>query len=388
MVLIMIELKFVCFVAILLGIVSCKEETNVMHIGENFSEPYHVQIDTIRISLEKSSGIGNFYYKDSVITFVDVISCTFYDMDLHGQLIDSYFGKGRGKNEINVMMYAYPIENDPLNRGIMVDQNNLITIFDRKNKNINYTKRIDFGWENKQRKYKQYKSPGVYNIAEFTDFGVSFYLDSDSILIFPVNIVNRMTNTPDRIENKRYKEGAILGKLNLSTMEVESVVGKFPEIYKHKPMPDMESFQYTISNGLLYVNHAVDSLIYVYKDTDNLQYTIGYECLGIDRNYTSSKMIDQNKTFNNDILHVGLNSGLIFCSENNTLCRTYMKSTATGESGLQIYRNNNLVADVEMPVYFKLLGYKKGYYYGARLIPLEDFDNTYLILYKIKIDLD
>ena len=123
-----------------------------------------------------------------------------------------------------------------------------------------------------------------------------------------------MTNTPYRVEDKRYKEGAILGKLNLSTMKVKSVIGRFPEIYKHKPMPDMESFQYTISNGLLYVNHAVDSLIYIYKDSDNLQYTIGYECLGIDRNYTSSKIIDQNETFKNDIQHVGLNSGLVFCS--------------------------------------------------------------------------
>ena len=86
--------------------------------------------------------------------------------------------------------------------------------------------------------------------------------------------------------------------------------------------------------------------------------------------------------------HVGFNSGLLFCFENNTLCRTYIKSAETGESGLQIYKNNDLITDVEMPSYFKLLGYKDGYYYGVRLIPIEDLDSTYLILYRLKINLD
>lgn len=378
--------KFICIVVMLILGASCEEENNIIHIGENHLKRYIVEIDTMRVNLENSSGMGNFYMKDSIITFVDAISCTFYDLNLHGQLIESYFGKGRGENEIRTIMYAYPIENDPLNRGIIVDNDYLVTIFDRKNRKIDYCKKINFGKINKRR--NQYQSPGLYQIVDFTDFGMSFYLDTDSLLIFPINIDNRMTATPDKIDNKRYEKGAILGKLNLSTMEVEGVMGRFPEFYKHNPMPHMEFFQYVISDGLLYVDHAVDSLIYVYKYPDDLQYTIGYECYGIDRDYTSTKIIDQNEIFKDDVQHVGLNSGLILCSENNTLCRTYMKNVATGESGLQIYKDNNLIADVEIPAYFKLLGYKDRYYYGTCLIPAEDLDCTYLTLYRIKIDLD
>ena len=378
--------KFVCFVIILFLSVSCKEECNVIHMGENHSKRYNVEVDTMCINVGNSSGMGNFYFKDSIITFVDAINCTFYDLNLHGQLIKSYFGKGHGDNEIRAIMYAFPIENDPLNRGVIVDNDYLITIFDRKNRRIDYTTKIDFGKVNKR--HNQYKSPSLYQIVDFTDFGVSFYLDSDSLLIFPVNVDDHVAVRSDRIDNERYEAGAIFGKLNLSTMKVEHVVGRFPEIYKHKPMPHMEFFQYAISNGLLYVNHAVDSLIYVYKHPDDLQYTIGYECSGIDRNYTSTKSIDQNESFESDMQHVGFNSGLLFCFENNTLCRTYIKSAETGESGLQIYKNNDLITDVEMPSYFKLLGYKDGYYYGVRLIPIEDLDSTYLILYRLKINLD
>lgn len=380
----MIKLKFICFVVILLLGISCKERSNIIHIGENLSKYYHVEIDTICVNIENSTGMGNFYFVDTVITFVDAINCTFYDMNLDGRLIASYFGKGRGKNEINVMLYAYPIENDSLNRGVIVDQNDLITIFDRKNKNILYSRKIDFNKVDKR--HDQYKSSSLYKIAEFTALGMSFYLDSDSTLIFQVNVDKRRTRQPDRINNKRYKDGAILGKLNLSTMKVEEVIGKFPEIYKYKPMAHLEFFQYTIFNDLLYVDHAVDSLIYVYKYPDDLQYTIGYECFGIDRNYTSSKEIDYGDAFKNDFQHVGVNSGLIYCSENNTLCRTYVRNAGTGESGMQIYKNNNLIADVGMPAYFKLLGYRNGYYYGARLIPEEDLESTNLVLYKIKLD--
>lgn len=374
---------FVCVVMILLG-VSCKHESNIIHVGENHSGHCLVEVDTTFVCLENSSGEGNFYLKDSIITFVDVRNCTFYDMNLDGQLIESYFGKGRGENEIGLVMYAYPIENDPLNRGVIVDQNGLVTIFDRKNRKIDYSKKMNFGKVNGR--HDQYKSPGLYNIIDFTDLGVSFYLDSDSLLIFPAGINDHVAASPDRIDDERYEKGAILGKLNLSTMEVDRVLGRFPEIYKHKPMPHLEFFQYVISNGLLYVDHAVDSLIYVYKYPDDLQYTMGYECSRFDRDYTSTRTIDQGENFYRDMQHVGVNSGLLFCPENNTLCRTYLKNMMTCESGMQIYKNNDLIADVEMPAYFKLLGYRDGFYYGVRLTPVEDPEFTYLVLYKIKID--
>ena len=128
--------KFVCFVIILFLSVSCREGCNVIHMGENHSKRYNVEVDTMCINVGNSSGMGNFYFKDSIITFVDAINCTFYDLNLHGQLIESYFGKGHGDNEIRAIMYAFPIENDPLNRGVIVDNDYLITIFDRKNRRI------------------------------------------------------------------------------------------------------------------------------------------------------------------------------------------------------------------------------------------------------------
>lgn len=363
---------------------SCQDTPDIIHKGEMALCDIDVKIDTISVTLDDASGWGCLYMKDSTITFADEITCRFYDMDLCGRVIGNYFRKGRGKNEIVALIDVYPILNDPLNRGIIIDNNNIVTLFDTERKEILKRGRIDFGWE--PGTHNNYSSPSLYNIAEFSDLGVSFYLESDSILVFQANIVNRMTDTPGNIDSRRYDEGAIFGRLNLSTMKVESVMGHFPEIYKEKPMPHLESFQYCISGDTVYVNHAVDSLIYVYQYPDGLMYTIGYECSGIDRGYTVTQKIDQGETFDNDVEHVGLNSGLMYCKENGILCRTYIKSLESAESGMQLYKDDNLIADLEMPPYFKLLGYYDGDWYGCSLVPHETQESTSLVLYRIKIN--
>lgn len=59
-----------------------------------------VEIDTLMVSLEHASGMGNYFMRDSVITFVDAKTCVFYDIDLNGNIMGSYFRRGNGKNEI------------------------------------------------------------------------------------------------------------------------------------------------------------------------------------------------------------------------------------------------------------------------------------------------
>lgn len=386
------KFAFLCILLAEFAMFSCEKKIVITHLGENNLRDYPIDIDSMYVSIPGLTGMGNFYLKDSVITFVDAINYKFYDMNLDGQLLDIYFGKGHGRNELEALMYAYPIENDSLNRGIIHDQNNLITVYDRKNKQLLYGKKLFYGKKLQcnscDEKRTDFYPPELHKIQSFSDLGLSYYLETDSVLIVPVEMNYRLLNK-DRINSRQhYDKVAILGRLNLATMELEDVFGKCPEIFKERPTPHWEGFNYVISDTLLYVNHMVDSLIYVYRYPDDLQYTIGYECRGIDRNYTITEDLHLSENFDNDIKHVGLNSGLVFCPENNTLCRTYVKSTATGASGIQIYRDNDLLVDIDMPSYFKLLGYRDSCYYGAKFIPVEDMDNTSVVLYRLHIKLE
>lgn len=363
---------------------SCETHQDVFHEGLCLTGNMEVRIDTIHVSLSESSGYGNFYMTDNVITFADVMTCRFYDIDLSGNIVQEYFRKGRGDNEIPSMLYAYPIIGDPLERGAIIDSGNGITFYDLKKKEIIGRYQIDFNWDNRSK--HKYSAPQMYNLADFTDFGMTFYMGSDSKILFQTNIINRMTGSPGRIESRRYEDGAIFGILNPETMEVESVAGIFPAIYRKKPMPHLEFFQYTAYGDIVYVNHGVDSLIYVYRYPNELLYTIGYECEDIDRNYTVTREIDTGDNFRKDFGHVGINTGMMYFPEDSLLCRTYIRATATGASGMQVYKGNDLVADFWVPDYFKLIGYLNGTFYGARFIPLEDEDSTRLVFYRVTLD--
>lgn len=369
---------------VVLCCLSCGTRQNIAHEGLCLAGNTEVRVDTVYVNLTESSGYGNFYMTDTVITFADAMSCRFYDIDLSGNIVQEYFRKGRGDNEIPSMLYAYPIIGDPLKRGVIIDSGNGITFYDLKKKEILGRYQIDFNWDNRSK--HKYSAPQMYNLADFTDFGMTFYMGSDSRILFQANIINRMTSSPGRVEPGRYEDGAIFGILNPETMEVESVTGSFPAIYRKKPMPHLEFFQYSASGDTVYVTHGVDSLIYVYRYPDEFLYTIGYECEDIDRDYTVTREIDSGDNFRNDFRHVGINTGLMYFQEDSLLCRTYIRTTATGASGMQIYRGNDLVADFGVPDYFKLLGYSEGIFYGARFVPLEDDDSTSLVLYRVTLD--
>ena len=367
-------------------LLSCRNSSeDLLHKGIMNLNASFVEIDTLMVSLEHASGMGNYFMRDSVITFVDAKTCVFYDIDLNGNIMGSYFRRGNGKNEIPSLLYAYPIENDTSDRAVILDNSNGITLYNMESKQMISRGLADFGW--RHRHVKSYKIPELYNFSYFTDFGVSFYLDSDSKLLFQTNIVNRSTRTPNTVEKYRYTDGAVLGRLNLETMKVENVFGHFPDIYESSPMPHLEFFQYVIHEDKLYMNHTVDSLIYVYQYPDIPLYTFGYECQKIDRDYTVTKKIDNSAFFKKDLAHVGFNTGLQLIPELNVLCRTYIKSAATGESGMQIYKECDLIADIDVPAFFKLLGYSDGYFYGSCFIPIENGDITEIVIYRMKVSI-
>lgn len=76
-----------------------------------------------------------------------------------------------------------------------------------------------------------------------TDYGVDFYYLNDSIIAFPVNLIDRFVSEKE-IESDRYDKLHIFGELNVNTMIVERITGKMPEIYHEKPIPNFESFRF------------------------------------------------------------------------------------------------------------------------------------------------
>ena len=81
-----------------------------------------------------------------------------------------------------------------------------------------------------------------------------------------------------------------------------------------------------MNKDTLYVNHATDSLIYVYKYPNNLLYTVGYESSDVNRNYTVGYDVEMSN-FKSDIRIVGVNSGLLYVPEKTFIISDNIKKS-------------------------------------------------------------
>lgn len=372
-----------CAILLVLGMVfmtiSCNNSSEQNHRGEYKIEKQLVLLDSILIDAQETSGRGNFYMQDSAIYFADTyyMSVFRYDWDSVA-CVGRYFNKGQGPNEIPSFMYAAPLKNG---KGECWLLDTSLGIYSYQQGDFQLTNRglLDFGWKNVQK--GNFNSPSVYSLMEMIDFGMQYYCMNDSTVLAPVNLIGRYF---DDITIERYEKGHILAEIDSKQMKVRKVFGHFPDRYKDEPTPSFEFFQYDIFNDTLFVNHATDSLIYVYEYPDKLLYTMGYEIPDINRDYTVGLEQDF-QILEKDLQKVGVNTGLLYIPELDVLCRTAMKQFATQEVVLQMYSEGNLIFESEMPQLFTLLGYCNDYFYGVRLMPKEDSGNMSFVFYRFKV---
>lgn len=361
--------------------ISCSESIETVHRGEWKANEKILLLDSVIVDAGNTSGRGNFFMQDSLIYFADSYYASIFQYDfVSASCTGRYFGRGQGPDELPSFIYSYPFKNG--NQECFLMDNSLgMYVYKEGEFSLKYKGRIDFGWEHLSR--NDYDSPSVYNLMEMTDFGIDLTCLNDSTVLLPINLINRYL---EKVSKERYEKGHIFAELDTRNMKVTKVWGQFPDVYQQKPTPFFEFFQYAINEDTLYVNHATDSLIYVYKYPDNLLYTIGYDSPDVNRDYTIGYDVEM-ANFKSDIGIVGANSGLLYVPEKNLLFRTILKTISSHEVSLQAYLNDDLILDVDMPDSFKLLGFWDDFFYGVSLFPKEDNEgNMSFVFYRFKIE--
>lgn len=363
----------------LLLTVGCKETAVRKNVGEKNLIVTSLQVDSLEIDADSTSIRGNFVMMDSMLMFVDQLYCKVFPFSLKtGEAEKAWGGIGNGPNEMHGIMFGSTIAPADTSMWI-VDSSNGVYEFSPRSGSLKFLSRLDFSWD-KLRK-DDYSSPSVYNLMEMSDFGISLFETADNKVLIPLSLVNR--NLSEN-ESDRYHEGRILGGVDRTTLKVDTLLGSMPDFYLENPMPFFEFFDYAVNpaDSLIYVSHAPDSLIYCYRYPDQLLYTFGFEPNGVNRDYTVGYQVTP-EDFGKDISHVGVNTGLWYDTVDNLLFRTSMTDFGSGKIILQAYRDNDLVAECEMPPYFKLLGRYGDRYYGVRFLPTETNDErVYFTLYS------
>ena len=374
-----IVLKMIMIIEILFLSISCCHEPSI-HCGENrINGKYLIKWDSLVINADNLSGAGNFFMQDSSLFFADLYYMAVYEYNVfNGEYITKHLGYGHGPNELPSCLYVYPSDNQ-IGEWIIVDNSLLMYSYNRESRVLKRLGFLDFNWDEND---KSFDTPALYNIMEMTDFGIDFTYINDSTLLLPINIMERsITNS----KSKMFDKGHILGELDLKTMHIKNVVGKFPMIYNEKPNSYFDFFHYILKNDTLFVNHSIDSLIYVYEYPDKLLYTMGYEYSDINRDYTCGYDIDMSD-FKKDCKTVGYNTGLINIPQTNLFIRTAVNNSIENHTVLQVYEGADLVYETKVPFVFKIIGYLNGKVYGVNMLPIEDeIGNMNFTLYNFRI---
>jgi len=375
------KLYYISFILILVSTTRCQESKigGVIHKGNDISSKQAVVVewDSVVIDAFNTSGRGDYFMIDSIISFADRNYARVYNYDCRsGELLSHHFGLGMGPNELNKFSLATPVKNDS---SVFIIDGNLEVHFYNKNKCVLDKKgMMDFGWVN--RYTGEYELPQVYNFMLMSDLGANVYKYHDNLVV-PIQPITRYACEDGLITRAHYEKSHILGLLDVNTMKITEVFGHYPSSFLDKSMPQFNFFSYFIQDDLFYVNFPTDSLIYVYKYPDQLKYVFGYECEEVNRNYTTSNKI--NKEIYKDFVNCGMNTGIYHFPELKYICRTYMKDMTNRIGGMQIYNYSyDLIAEIEVPPNFKLLGYFDSCFYGVTLKPTETEENTFVTFYK------
>ena len=368
---------------LLLSIAGCQgTKQELIHQGENKTSSQSLSIawDSIIIDAFNTSGQGNYFMIDSIISFADHHFARIYNYDCRsGELLSRHFGVGQGPNELQSFFLATPIVND--SSVFIIDGNLTVSTYNTSKYELKRNGMLNFGWTDDF--VEDYDLPEGYNFMLMADLGANVYRYEKEIII-PIQPIIRNVCKDGLITSQHFAKSHIFGLLDINSMTVTKVFGHYPLSYQEKSLPHFNFFSYFMKDDLFYVNFPTDPLIYVYKYPDKLEYVFGYECNDINRNYTHANKIEDH--IYNDFMTCGINTGIYDFPELQLHCRTYIKNTESMAVGMQVYNySHDLIADIDLPSNFKLLGYFDSCFYGVSLTPKETDDNTFVTFYKGRI---
>lgn len=326
-----------------------------------------LQLDSLPFQPILSSYLGHAALVGDSLYFVDKEFGFIYVYALNGELHRRFLGKGRGPNEVPVSSID----------GFQVLANNTLWF---QGPSYEYAlhqlngKRLDEGRTDWQRTYTKaqlvkmthppYDAPILYSFV----WGKFITRSMGSSIYFPARGYIDGFNTSD---NEFLQQGRVLGVLDTETspIKVTRFLGRFPPLYQqyHYIIPfSYLQFDIDQQHRQFYVNFEADSVIYQYNEAFEIQAPFGRAGKQMNQNYLefpSSKELSVHE-FLQERRKKGYYNWLEYVEATDMLFRSYQKGEPYTNDGLQVYHNQQLIADVEVPKGFRVLGYRAPWYYS------------------------
>ncbi|MCH7415508.1 hypothetical protein MM213_18550 [Belliella sp. R4-6] len=342
------------------GIIYLGSEIN--YVRKTDRKFIQIQIDTLTNDSFFYPGYGAWVIFNDSLTLLDKrldSAYVFSDDLIHHS---TYLGKGDGPNLLRSMNIKHTIMDDYL---VILGTNydfNLI------NKNWEIEKKVVLDFYHEKTPFKELEQNpkadyiGLYELSyEHLKLGH----DYQGNLVFPVAIPHPDFNY--LWHEEYYKQARILGKIHSDDGRV-AIHGRYSPIYhQYNFLSTLRGVPFSYLDANTYIQgYEADSILYKLNDSGEVHFAFGVAGKEMNTAYENFKAADIDEydaVWDLDRDRYSYYHSVDYVRETGLLFRVYTKSNPLVD-GLQIYRDDTLIGDVEVPKDFLFVGYKAPYYYG------------------------
>lgn len=343
------------------------------------SQFVNISLDSIYLDTISSSFNGSLHTWKNKIVFVDHKFCWFFLFDTSGKFLSQKIGQGENQNELSCKKISNYI---PMKDGghMFMGPSWDVYIFDS-----NFNKKSDFliKWHSRGNKefiaeHPDPTDPIMYSIT----YGIQDIRADENNVHLPIYSQHK-TFFPAADEYAN--EARIMGKLNIKNGDVTDIYGRLSPIYRDNP--SVRTFPYLIydlsGRDEMIIGFPVDSLMYISDRNFMIKSAFGRMGRDMNTNYQHTSDYEQfAKQWARENKNKGHYDGIDVIPDSEYIIRTYHKNGKSQTSGLQLYKANELVADVDVPLHSKYVGYIAPYVY---LSAGPDEEHSSIKLYRFKL---
>lgn len=311
-----------------------------------------LDFEAVRLDRVESSFLGHIIIKNDFIHFLDQRFGWAFVFDSDGRFHDRRLGQGHGPSELPMTGIQFHTQS-PDGRHVFIGSSFDVNVFDPNYQRLNSTL-IRWKRDRPIEYLQRNPTPEDHRSYELA-YHVGRIRADDNHVYLPLFSSAPVDSDFNFSTDLFASRARILAAMNIETGEVDRIFGRLSPLFTENSLVRAFSFTHfdLVADGNLAVTFGPDPLIYVFdKDFRQIK-AFGVPGRGMNIDYEEFPYNGTPAQMRNHFISEMTNRGYytsLSCFPEHDLCfRGYTRGAGLQADGLQVYRGNKLIADVDVP---------------------------------------